>query len=278
MPAGPKFARLLRTATLPADWKSGRLKPMSKIILSSSLASLRAFAGSSSSKVCFGLRVDLRTADLAEVALRVGRVDLVEAAQRERVADPAELGDVEVAGNDVVREEAGAALGVDFELHADLSEAVLRDLGDLFGRVRVEEHVANHQLAAVLLAELAVEAPSERVEFLFGLLRVEGHRLAVVLIALLARDEDVVVQRHRFVDQAPLGDVRDRLPVDALGDCQPQRLVREYRPLRAVEREVIPAGAGRAPDRDALRCSAPWSIRAARRRRWRRWCCSAVPG
>ena len=33
---------------------------------------------------------------------------------------------------------------------------------------------------------------------------------------------------------------------------QPQRLVRQDRPGRAVEGEVIPAGAGRAPDRDAL--------------------------
>ena len=52
MPAGPKFARLLRTATLPADWNNGRLKPTPQISLSSSLASSRAFAGSSSSKVC----------------------------------------------------------------------------------------------------------------------------------------------------------------------------------------------------------------------------------
>ena len=46
-------------------------------------------------------------------------------------------------------------------------------------------------------------------------------------------------------------DVGDRLPVDALGDRQPQRLVRQDRSGCAVEREVIPAGAGRAPDRDA---------------------------
>ena len=52
MPAGPKFARLLRTATLPADWNNGRLNPSAKMSLSSSLASSRAFAGSSSSKVC----------------------------------------------------------------------------------------------------------------------------------------------------------------------------------------------------------------------------------
>ena len=44
------------------------------------------------------------------------------------------------------------------------------------GPERVEEHVADHQLAAVLLAELAVEPPAQRVEFLLGLLRVEGDR------------------------------------------------------------------------------------------------------
>ena len=143
---------------------------------------------------------------------------------------------------------------------------------------RVVEHVADDQLAAVLLAELAVESPAERVEFLFGLLRVEGHDGAVVLVALLAGDEDVVVQRNRIVGQPALGDVGDGLPVDALGDRQPQRLVRQDRTLRAVEREVVPARAGRAPDRDARWCSARSSTRPARPARWRRWCCSAAPG
>ncbi len=48
-----------------------------------------------------------------------------------------------------------------------------------------------------------------------------------------------------------MGDVGDRLPVDALGDRQPQRLVRQYRSRRSVEGEVIPARAGCAPDRNA---------------------------
>ena len=123
-------------------------------------------------------------------------------------------------------------------------------------RERVEEHIADDQLAAVLLAELAVESPAQRVEFLLGLLRVEGDHAAVVLVALLAGDVDVVVQRDRVVGEAALGDVGDRLAVDALGDRQPQRLVRQDRSRRAVEREVIPARAGCPPDRDALRCVA----------------------
>ncbi len=83
---------------------------------------------------------------------------------------------------------------------------------------RVEEHVADHQLAAVLLAELAVHPPTQRVEFLFGLLGVEGDHPAVVLVALLAGDVDVVVQRSGLVGQAALHDIGDGLTVDALGD------------------------------------------------------------
>ena len=49
----------------------------------------------------------------------------------------------------------------------------------------------------------------------------------LVKVAILARDEDVVVQRHRLVNESALADVGDRLPVDTLGDRQPQRLVRQ---------------------------------------------------
>ncbi len=47
-------------------------------------------------------------------------------------------------------------------------------------------------------------------------------------------------------------DPGDGVSVDALGDRQAQRLVGEDRPRRTVEGEVIPAGPGGAPDRDAL--------------------------
>ena len=103
MPAGPKLARLLRTATLPGDWNSGRLNPTPQISLSSSLASSRAFAGSSSSKVCSIFASISGLPILPKLLSAVGRVDLGQAGQRERVADPGELGDVEVAGVDVVR-------------------------------------------------------------------------------------------------------------------------------------------------------------------------------
>ena len=65
--------------------------------------------------------------------------------------------------------------------------------------------------------------PAQRVEFLLGLLRVEGDDAAVVLVALLAGDVDVVVQRHGVVGEAALDDVGDGLAVDALGDGPPQR-------------------------------------------------------
>ena len=54
----------------------------------------------------FDLCVDLRAADLSEVALRARAVDLGQARQWECVTAPGELGDVEVTDRDVVGEEA----------------------------------------------------------------------------------------------------------------------------------------------------------------------------
>ena len=48
IPARGRLARLLRTATLPGDWNSARLN-LSHSIVSTSLASARALAGSNSS-------------------------------------------------------------------------------------------------------------------------------------------------------------------------------------------------------------------------------------
>jgi hypothetical protein len=129
------------------------------------------------------------------------------------------LGDVEVADVDVVGEESVGRLDVQLQFHPDLGEIVLRHLGHLSAGWGVEEHVANHQGAAVLRPELAVELPAQRVEFGLGLLRVVGHRSAVVLVAVLAGDEDVVAQRGRIVHQTTLGDVHDGLAVDAFSDC-----------------------------------------------------------
>ena len=77
------------------------------------------------------LGVDLGAADLAEVALSVGRVNLGERGQRESVAHPTELRDVEGADVDVVGEKAAAGFGEEFELDADLRQAVLRDQAEL---------------------------------------------------------------------------------------------------------------------------------------------------
>ena len=104
MPAGPKFARLLRTATLPADWNNGRLKPSAQISLSSSLASVARLRGVEFvESVCSAFASISGLLILPKLLSALVRVDLVQAAQRERVADPGELGDVEVAGVDVVR-------------------------------------------------------------------------------------------------------------------------------------------------------------------------------
>lgn len=68
-------------------------------------------------------------------------------------------------------------------LTPDLRQVVLRDQRDLSSGLRVVEDVANNQLFAVFLPELAVELPAESVEFLLGLVRVVGDGLAVVLVA-----------------------------------------------------------------------------------------------
>ena len=107
-------------------------------------------------------------------------------------------------------------------------------------------------MLSVLGAELAVLLPAQRVEFGLGLLRVVADHRAVVLVALLAGDEDVVAQRRRVLHQAALADVDDRLPVDALGDRLAQRLVGQDRAGCPVEGQVIPAGSGSAADRDPL--------------------------
>src|SRR6202162_6027283 len=135
-------------------------------------------------KRLFDLRIDFWTADLAEIASSVGRVDLLETRQRERVTHPSEECDVESAGDDVVREEAAGPLCVDVELHPDLGEAVLGDLGDLAGGERIEEDEANGQWAAVLFADGPVKFPAQVVEILACLNGVEGGHTAVVLISL----------------------------------------------------------------------------------------------
>src|SRR5882757_1851240 len=129
------------------------------------------------------LSVDLGACDLAEVALAAGGEDLRQRRQSEWIGDPGELADVEVADGDVVGEQGATGCCHQVQFHPDLREAVLRDLRDLPRGQRVKEDVSDHQLAAVLLAELAVHSPAERVEFLFGLLRVEGGDGAVVLVA-----------------------------------------------------------------------------------------------
>ena len=140
MPAGPKFARLLRTATLPGDWNSGRLNPSAQISLSSSLASALCLLGVEFVEdVCSTFASISGLLILPKLLSAPVRVDLVQAAQRERVADPGELRDVEVADGDVVGEEAVAGLRVELELDPDLGQGVLRDLTDLPGGLRVVE-------------------------------------------------------------------------------------------------------------------------------------------
>ena len=145
-----------------------------------------------------------------------------------------------------------AALGVEIQLDSDLGEVVLRDLAELTGGERVVQHIADDELAAVLLAELPVESPAQRVQFLLGLFGVKGDDGAVVLVALLPGDVDVVVQRDGIVREPALGDVGDRLAVDGLGDRQPQRLVGQDRSWCTVECEVIPTVSGRTPNRDPV--------------------------
>ncbi len=160
--------------------------------------------------------------------------------------------DIEIADVDVVREESAATLSVKVQLDSDLGEVVLRDLAELTGGQRVVEHIADDELAAVLLAELPVESPAQCVQFLLGLLGVIGDNRAVVLVARLPGDIDVVVQRDGIVREPPLGDVGDRLAVDGLGDRQTQRLVGEDRAGRTVECEVIPTVSWRAANRDPI--------------------------
>src|SRR5262249_23229144 len=93
---------------------------------------------------------------------------------------------------------------------------------------------------------------AQRIEFLFRPFRVECHDLAVVLVAQLARDIDVVVERNGIVGESVLGHDGDQLPVYALGDGQAQRRVRENRTRRTVEGEVVPGVCGRTTNRDAL--------------------------
>ena len=143
-------------------------------------------------------------------------VDLVEAAQRECVSDPRELGYVEVTDVYVIGEEAISRLGVDHQLHPNLGQAVLRDESDLWVVWCVVHHVTNDQRLTVLLAELPVHLPAECIEFPFGFLGVVRHDLTVVLVALLAGDVDVVVEWCGLVDQAALGHICNRLAIDAL--------------------------------------------------------------
>jgi hypothetical protein len=81
--------------------------------------------------------------------------------------------------------------------------------------------LTDDELLTVLGPELAVLLPAQGVQFGLGLLRVVGHGGAVVPVPLLARDEDVVAQRCRVVDQSALGHVDDGLAVDALGHRLP---------------------------------------------------------
>lgn len=119
---------------------------------------------------------------------------------------------------DVVAEETAAGLGLKFEFDADLRQGVLGDLGELPGALCVVEQIADDELATVLLPERAASPPAQGVQLPFRLFRVVGDNAAVVLVAVLAGDEDVVVQWHRVAGEAVLGDPGDGVSVDALGD------------------------------------------------------------
>ncbi len=101
------------------------------------------------------------------------------------------------------------------------------------------------ELLAVLLAHRSIELPAQRVQVPARLVGVVSAGCAVVLVAELAGDEDVVVQRHRVIGQAMLDDVDDGLAIDAPADRQAEPLVGHDGPRCAVECEVVPRG-GRA--------------------------------
>src|ERR1700730_4394718 len=126
---------------------------------------------------------------------------------------------------DVVAQEAAARPGYEFELDANLRHVVLRDLSEHPAARRVIEQIADDELATVLLPELAVEVPAPGIELPSCLGRIVGDDGAVVLVALLPGEIDVVVECDRVAGEAVLDDLGDGLPVDALGHSAAQRLV-----------------------------------------------------